>query len=50
LIKIRYVLKVWVRLTEFDISNHAEEDIVALYIAMDDAMAVKVLKALGRLS
>ena len=35
-------------LTQFDIAVHAEQDIVTLDIAMDDAMSVQVFETLGR--
>ena|SRR5258705_12687380 len=36
--------------TEFDISVHTEEDIVAFYITMDDTVFVQVLQTLTSLS
>jgi hypothetical protein len=37
------------QLTEFDISGHAQEDIVAFDITMDDTVLVQVLQTLARL-
>jgi len=37
------------QLTEFDIPVHAEEDIVAFYITMDDTVFVQVLQTLASL-
>lgn len=39
----------WVR-TELDIARHAEEDVVALDVSVDDAVIMEVAKALARLA
>ena len=38
------------RLTKFDVAVHAEQDVVGLDVAVDDAMAVEVLEALAGLA
>ena len=43
-------VKSWDPLTEFDVTGHAQQDIITLDIAVDDTMSVQMFQALGGFS